>query len=66
MSDRVFYVGSEKDKQLTGYVPAKFLTINGRPAVVHSTATLDADRHRSSVRGVGMRAAGCMPHPNKV
>jgi hypothetical protein len=33
MSDRVFYVGSTKDRQLTGYVPAKFLTINGEPVV---------------------------------
>jgi hypothetical protein len=33
MSDRVFYVGSAKDRQLTGYVPAKFLTINGKPVV---------------------------------
>src|ERR1700681_4665543 len=31
MSDRVFYVGSEKGRQLTGYVPAKFLTVNGKP-----------------------------------
>ena len=33
MSDRVFYVGAEKDHQLTGYVPAKFLTINGKPVM---------------------------------
>jgi hypothetical protein len=29
MTDPVFYVGSEKDKNLTGYVPAKFLMRNG-------------------------------------
>ena len=33
MSDQVFYVGSTKNRQLTGYVPAKFLTINGKPVV---------------------------------
>jgi len=34
MSDRVFYVGAQNDKkQLTGYVPAKFLTLNGKPVV---------------------------------
>src|SRR5882757_3699494 len=33
MSDRVFYVGSEKDGKLTGYVPAKFLKIKGKPVV---------------------------------
>ena len=33
MTDRVFYVGSIKNGQLTGYVPAKFLTVNGKPVV---------------------------------
>lgn len=33
MSDRVFYVGSERGGRLTGYVPAKFLTFNGKPVV---------------------------------
>jgi hypothetical protein len=29
MSEKVFYVGAEKERQLTGYVPAKFLMRNG-------------------------------------
>jgi hypothetical protein len=29
MSDPAFYVGSERDKRFTGYVPAKFLVRNG-------------------------------------
>jgi hypothetical protein len=33
MSDRIFYVGSEKDQKFTGYVPAKFITLNGQPVV---------------------------------
>jgi hypothetical protein len=34
MSDRMFYVGAQNDKkQFTGYVPAKFLTLNGKPVV---------------------------------
>ena len=36
MSDRVFYVGASKQDNsniVTGYVPAKFLTVNGRPVV---------------------------------
>jgi hypothetical protein len=33
MSDRIFYVGSEKDRKFTGYVPAKFITLNGQPVV---------------------------------
>lgn len=34
MSDRVFYVGAQNDQSpLTGYVPAKFLTLNGKPVV---------------------------------
>jgi hypothetical protein len=33
MSDQVFYVGATKDRQLTGYVPAKFLAISGKPVV---------------------------------
>jgi hypothetical protein len=32
MSDRVFYVGAQdKESNVTGYVPAKFLTLNGKP-----------------------------------
>jgi hypothetical protein len=34
MSDRVFYVGAQdKESNVTGYVPAKFLTLNGKPVV---------------------------------
>jgi hypothetical protein len=36
MSDRVFYVGANPqndEKKITGYVPAKFLTLNGKPVV---------------------------------
>jgi hypothetical protein len=36
MSDRVFYVGAQQqsdEKKITGYVPAKFLTLNGKPVV---------------------------------
>ena len=36
MSDRVFYVGARPqndEKKITGYVPAKFLTLNGKPVV---------------------------------
>ena len=36
MSDRVFYVGARPqndEKRITGYVPAKFLTLNGKPVV---------------------------------
>ena len=34
MSDRIFYVGAQdKAGNFTGYVPAKFLTINGQPIV---------------------------------
>ena len=36
MSDRIFYVGAqtqEKSPRFSGYVPAKFLTVNGRPVV---------------------------------
>jgi hypothetical protein len=33
MSDRIFYVGSEKDRKFTGYVAAKFLALNGRPVI---------------------------------
>src|SRR3954463_13654836 len=33
MSDRVFYVGSLNKGQFTGYVPAKFLRIDGQPVV---------------------------------
>jgi hypothetical protein len=34
MSDQVFYVGAEdKNGQLSGYVPARFLTINCQPVV---------------------------------
>ena len=36
MSDRVFYVGAqtqERKPRFAGYVPAKFLTLNGKPVV---------------------------------
>jgi hypothetical protein len=36
MSDRIFYVGAQQqsdEKKITGYVPAKFLTLNGKPVV---------------------------------
>jgi hypothetical protein len=33
MSDRIFYVGSQKDRRFTGYVPAKFITLNGQHVV---------------------------------
>jgi hypothetical protein len=33
MPDKVFYVGSEKDKKLTGYVRSRFLTVNDQPVV---------------------------------
>jgi hypothetical protein len=34
MSDRIFYVGAQDaNDKFTGYVPAKFLTINGQPIV---------------------------------
>jgi hypothetical protein len=36
MSDRIFYVGAqtqEKPPRFSGYVPAKFLTVNGRLVV---------------------------------
>jgi hypothetical protein len=29
MAEATFYVGSEKERKLTGYVPAKFLIRNG-------------------------------------
>ena len=36
MSDRIFYVGAQPqsdEKGITGYVAAKFLTLNGKPVV---------------------------------
>jgi hypothetical protein len=33
MSDRIFYLGSQQDRKFTGYVPAKFITVNGQPVV---------------------------------
>src|SRR5450756_2018188 len=36
MGDRVFYVGAQAqdgERRITGYVPAKFLTLNGKPVV---------------------------------
>jgi hypothetical protein len=43
MPDDIFYVGAlDENQQLSGLVPARFLTINGRPVV---------DRHRADRRG---------------
>lgn len=33
MSDQLFYVDAERNNKLTGYVTAKFLTVNGEPVV---------------------------------
>jgi len=66
MSDRIFYVGAHAqndNKKITGYVPAKFLTIDGKP-VVDPTAGGSQDAYIYADGSDRYKTKGRIANPN--
>jgi hypothetical protein len=64
MPDQIFYVGAMDDKKkLTGYVPAKFLTIDGQPVVDPMPAGSQDAYIYSDDRG-STKTRGAFANPN--
>ena len=64
MSDQIFYVGAMGDKKkTTGYVPAKFLTIDGQPVVDPMPAGSQNAYIYSDDQG-GTKTRGAFANPN--
>jgi hypothetical protein len=66
MSDRVFYVGARPqsdENRITGYVPAKFLTVNGKP-VVDPVPGGSQDAHIYADGSDKYKTSGAIANPN--
>jgi hypothetical protein len=63
LSDSIFYVGAQKDKQLTGYVPARFLMRNGTYAVDPAPGGSQRTYFYSDGQG-NNKTAGSFANPN--